>query len=364
VSQEAGVGRAGGGGAGIGGNRQAAGLCVVRALDYSSHMDWIAGDIGGTKSWLVWLAQASGADQPQTRFERVYASADFDSADNLLRQFMADAGAARPPGGLLLALPGALDGQRVRLTNLDWVLDAAAMKQSLGIGEVRFINDFQAAAAGVATLTDADVIALNPQAVVSGGVRAITGAGTGLGLAFMLADAHGRYQSFPTEGGHVDFAPANARQARLLDRLRARYGHVSWERVVSGSALNDLYRFCCAEQGGVLPDETIDGAALEARAKLGDAAAEAALDLFIDLYGSWVGNVALMYQPFGGLYIAGGVATHMLARMQSPRFMAAATDKGRMRGVVGRMPIFLVTCKRLGVQGAMVQTQPDFFAVH
>jgi glucokinase len=325
-------------------------------------MDWIAGDIGGTKSWLVWLAQASAAGLPQTRFEQVYASADFVSADDLLRRFMADAGASNPPGGVLLALPGAIEDQRARLTNLDWTLDAAAMQQALGVREVRFINDFQAAAAGVETLTAADVVALNPRAAVVGGVRAITGAGTGLGLAFMLADAEGRYRSFATEGGHVDFAPANALQARLLERLRAEYGHVSWERVVSGSALNDLYRFCCAEQGGALPDKVVDGAALAARAEAGEAAAVAALDLFIDVYGAWVGNVALMYQPFGGLYVAGGVATHMLARMQSPRFMAAATDKGRMRGVVERTPIFLITCKRLGVQGAMVQTQLDSHA--
>jgi glucokinase len=322
-------------------------------------MDWIAGDIGGTKTWLVWLAKSSAADLPQPRFEQVYASADFASADDLLRRFMADAGASNPPGGVLLALPGALDGQRARLTNLDWTLDAAAMQRALDVREVRFINDFQAAAAGVETLTDADVVALNPRAAAVGGVRAITGAGTGLGLAFMLADAGGRYRSFATEGGHVDFAPANALQVRLLERLRAEYGHVSWERVVSGSALNDLYRFCCAEQGSALPDEAVDGAALAVRAEAGEAAAVAALDLFIDVYGAWVGNVALLYQPFGGLYIAGGVATHMLARMQSPRFMAAATDKGRMRGVVERTPIFLITCKRLGVQGAMVQAQLD-----
>ena len=321
-------------------------------------MERIAGDIGGTKSWLAWEAIPShGA--PLLRFEKVYASADFASAEALLRQFMADAQTACQADELILALPGPLHAQRVRLTNLDWTLDATELQAALGIAEVRFINDFQAAAAGVATLTDADVIALNPQAAVSGGVRAITGAGTGLGLAFMLADAHGRYRSFATEGGHVDFAPANALQVRLLESLRAGYGHVSWERVVSGSALNDLYRFCCAEQGSALPDEAVDGAALAVRAEAGEAAAVAALDLFIDVYGAWVGNVALMYQPFGGLYIAGGVATHMLARMQSPRFMAAATDKGRMRGVVERTPIFLITCKRLGVQGAMVQTQLD-----
>lgn len=330
-------------------------------LDYSERMDWIAGDIGGTKSWLAWLGQASD-DRQQLRFEQVYTSADFDSADSLIRQFIADAGASNPPDGLLLALPGALVGQRVKLTNLDWVLDAAAMQLSTGIRVVRFINDFQAAAAGVATLTDADAIALNPQAAVPGGVRAITGAGTGLGLAFMVADAGG-YQSFATEGGHVDFAPANALQARLLEYLRTEHGHVSWERAVSGSALKDLYRFCCVEQGRTPPDEAVDGEALAVRAGSGDAAAEAAFDLFVDLYGAWVGNVALMYQPFGGLYIAGGVATHMLTRMQSPRFMAAATDKGRMRGVVARTPIFLVTCTRLGVQGAMAQTHINSFAV-
>ncbi|MDP1927295.1 MAG: glucokinase [Thiobacillus sp.] len=326
-------------------------------------MEWIAGDIGGTKSWLAWLVQASAGDQQRLCFERSYASADFASVESLLHRFIADAGAPGLPDGLLLALPGALDGQRVKLTNLDWTLDAAELQTALGIREVRFINDFQAAAAGVATLTDADVLALNPQPAEPGGVRAITGAGTGLGLAFMLPAADGLYQSFATEGGHIDFAPANALQARLLERLRIQYGHVSWERVVSGSALKDLYRFCCAEQDCAPSDEVIDGAALAARAEAGDAAAEAALDLFIDFYGAWVGNVALMYQPFGGLYIAGGVATHMQARMQSPRFMAAATDKGRMRGVVERTPVFLITSKRLGVQGAMLQAQVDFFAV-
>ena len=318
-------------------------------------MTFIAGDIGGTKSWLAWRSIAPNGQQ--LSYEQVYASADFTSAESLLKRFLADAQAVSPPASIVLALPGPVHEQHVTLTNLEWTLDAAALQKSLGVEHVRFINDFQAAAAGVETLTHADVVALNPRAAAVGGVRAITGAGTGLGLAFMLADAGGRYRSFATEGGHVDFAPANALQVRLLERLRAEYGHVSWERVVSGSALNDLYRFCCAELGAALPDEAVDGAALAVRAEAGEAAAVAALDLFIDVYGAWVGNVALMYQPFGGLYIAGGVATHMLARMQSPRFMAAATDKGRMRGVVERTPIFLITCKRLGVQGAMVQTQ-------
>jgi len=315
-------------------------------------MELIAGDIGGTKSWLAWVACTPDRTQ-QLRFEHVYPSADFATADDLIRRFIADAQQTAVPDCLLLALPGALHAQHTTLTNLDWTLDAADMQATLGIASVRFINDFQAAAAGVATLTPADVAALNPRPVESGGVRAVTGAGTGLGLAFMLADAGGGYRSFATEGGHIDFAPANAMQARLLEKLRAEYGHVSWERVVSGLAMNDLYRFCCVEHARPLPDATLDGAALVARAGSDDPAAAAALDLFIDLYGAWVGNVALLYQPRGGLYIAGGVAGHMLTRMQSPRFMAAATDKGRMRGVVERTPIFLITCSRLGVQGAI-----------
>jgi glucokinase len=315
-------------------------------------MELIAGDIGGTKSWLAWVAVARDGAQ-RHRFEKVYASADFASAEALLHQFVADAKTALAPDRLILALPGPLHAQRVTLTNLEWTLDAVQMQAALGIAEVRFINDFQAAAAGVATLTSADVVALNPHPAEPEGVRAITGAGTGLGLAFMLPDASGRYQSFATEGGHTDFAPANAMQARLLERLRARYGHVSWERVASGLAMDDLYRFCCDEHNRAQPDAMMDGAALAALAGSGDATAESALDLFTDLYGAWVGNVALLYQPAGGLYIAGGVAVHIQPRMQSARFTAAATDKGRMRSLVERTPIFLITCNRLGVQGAI-----------
>lgn len=315
-------------------------------------MDLIAGDIGGTKSGLAWVVDGDGRGAP-SQCERVYPSGDYDSIEALLRQFMRDAGRAAPPEHFLLAVPGPVDGRRARLTNLDWTLDAETLGRCFDGAAVRLVNDFEAAAAGVTALGPDDVVALNPQPVEARGVRAITGAGTGLGLAFALDDASGCTRLFPSEGGHADFAPADARQARLLDALRARYGHVSWERVASGSAFDDLYRFCCAEAGVRLPDAPVDGAALAARAAAGDTAADAALDLFVDLYGAWVGNVALLFQPRGGLYLAGGVSRHLRDRLRAPRFLAAATDKGRMRGVVERTPIFLVTTERLGVQGAI-----------
>ena len=312
-------------------------------------MELIAGDIGGTKSWLVWMRDGAGTP----RFEKIYPSADFDSGEALLNHFMAEADQPHRPDVLNLALPGPLDARRVTLTNLDWTLDADALGSALTIPRVQFVNDFQAQAAGVATLAADDVLTLNDAPARTSGVRAITGAGTGLGLAFMTADEGGHYASHATEAGHADFAPANAVQGRLLEHLRQRYGHVSWERVVSGSAFGDLYRFGCIEAGVPQPDAPVDGAALAERAVGGDALAVATLDLFVDLYGAWVGNVALLYQPFGGLYIGGGVATHLVDRLRTPRFMAAARDKGRMRPVVERTPIHLITCARLGVQGAI-----------
>lgn len=316
-------------------------------------MEVIAGDIGGTHSRLAWVA-GDGTSSPCTRFARDYSSAAFATADDLIRQFVGDAGSPARPDALFLAVPGPVDAQHVTLTNLDWTLDAADMAASLGIGRVRLINDFEAAAAGVATLGAEDRVPLNPQPVDAAGVRVVTGAGTGLGLAYLVPDGAGGLTTHATEAGHVDFAPADARQTALLDRLRVQHGHVSWERAVSGLALHDLYAFCCDEQGVPAPaGKRLDGAEVSARAAGGDRAADAALDLFVDLLAAWVGNVALIFQPRGGLYIAGGIAVHLRERLEAPRFMARAGDKGRMRSVVERTPIHLVIHSRLGVAGAI-----------
>ena len=325
-------------------------------------MEIIAGDIGATKSALAWVV---GTDHAYTvLYERVYASAQFADAALLLRRFMDDARAhAGPaltqPTRLTLALPGAVFGSLVTLTNLNWTVDAADLQSKLKIDTVQFINDFQAAADGVTSLTQHDLVRLNAAPPVAHGVRAITGAGSGLGLAWMMADAQGRYQTFATEGGHIDFAPANARQACLLAFTREFLiqqnftDHVSWERLVSGLGLDIIYRFCVQEAGGVAPVGTIDGAQIAAKAADGEGMARAALDLFIDLYGAWVGNVALLYRPEEGLFIAGGVSIHLQTQVTSGRFLAACTDKGRMRNVVERTPISLIINRRLGVLGAI-----------
>lgn len=323
-------------------------------------MEIIAGDIGGTKSWLVWARVGMG--QVQIHFEHVYASADFASAEQLMRQFLDDARPSRSPDAVCLALPGPVQvGQPIRLTNLDWVLEHTHLQALLDTPRLLFVNDFQAAAAGVATLAPQDYTALNPVVGIpaSPAVRVITGAGTGLGLAWMQADHSGRYRLFATEGGHTDFAPASAQQERLLVFMRQRFSHVSWERLLSGPGVNYVYQFCLQDLSGEIPPELAqrNGAEVNRAAQAGDPIAVTAMTLFAALYGNWVGNVALMYQPRGGLYLAGGISARIQPWLQSPAFLQACFDKGRMSGLVRQMPIYLITNTRLGLQGALAMAQ-------
>ncbi|MFA5171275.1 MAG: glucokinase [Sulfuriferula sp.] len=313
----------------------------------------VAGDIGGTKSWLAWFTHKP--NQPSViQFEQCYESAAFSSASDLIRQFMLDAGhTIVMPDRLLLALPGPVELGGVKLTNLDWFVDVQILKQDLAIADVRIVNDFQAAAAGVETLSKTDYVELNHGVARLGGVRVITGAGTGLGLAWMQADASGIYRTFATEGGHIDFAPADELQSSLLTWLQIRFQHVSWERLLSGSGLGLVHAFLMTQNHARELVNPLEAAQICDLAMAGDAVSIEALNLFIDIYAAWVGNVAMLYQPRGGLFIAGGVAIHLQRWMMSARFMEIVAAKGRMADLVRQIPVYLVTNARLGLQGAM-----------
>lgn len=311
----------------------------------------VAGDIGGTKSWLVWFVQSW--QQPQKiLFERQYDSGQFVSAGALLTRFFLDAGRESPPDRLFLALPGPVDARQVRLTNLDWNVDADVLGRELGIADVRFVNDFQAAARGVETLNKSDLCVLNAGVPKLGGTRVITGAGTGLGVAWMQAENEGKYAVYASEGGHMDFAPANTEQSQMLAWLARRYGHVSWERVLSGGGLSALFEYLSLQAGKpVLP--SVEAAEIHARALQSEPTAQAAVQLFADIYAAWVGNLAVLYQPRGGLYLAGGVSIHLQDWLKQERFMRMAAEKGRMAELVLQTPVYLIINSRLGLQGAM-----------
>lgn len=316
-------------------------------------MQMVVGDIGGTKSWLVWFVQG-GARSGEVLFERRYESAAFPDAQAMLLHFFRESGHRDLPERVLLALPGPVQSQRARLTNLDWDVDASALAVGLGVKDIRLVNDFQAAARGIESLQKTEVQIIQPGLLRVGATRVITGAGTGLGLAWMHADNRGTYQVFATEGGHVDFAPGNPEQAGLLAWLWQRHHHVSWERLLSGEGLSAIYQYLIEREGSEVTAPLRMAADIHALALQQDASASLAVQWFVDIYAAWVGNMALLYQPRGGLYLAGGMAIHLQNWLIAPRVTEIMTDKGRMQSVVSEIPVYLVTTHRLGVQGAML----------
>ena len=191
------------------------------------------------------------------------------------------------------------------------------------------------------------------------GARLAVGAGTGLGVAW-LTWQNGGYAVHPSEGGHIDFAPSDVTQYELLRYLQQRHGHVSYERIVSGPGLVAIFEFLrdC--------DRAVPSAQLLAAMAQGDAAAaiaqfaqqgdetiaRMALDLFISIYGAFVGNVALTLLPRGGIYVAGGIAAKIAAAMQHGAFLRAFRDKGRFAGLLEKLPLHIVLNPQVGLLGA------------
>jgi glucokinase len=315
-------------------------------------MKLLTGDIGGTNTRLAVYDLAKG------RFvdgaARVYPSPGHASLAAILEQFRGEYGAAIEAG--CFAVAGPVRDGRSEITNLPWVVDAADISSTFGWRHVAVLNDLEAVAWGVDALDDSDWHSLNAGEPDPEGNRAVIAAGTGLGEAG-LCRAYGRYHPFASEGGHADFAPADEGQARLLSWLSDKYGHVSWERVVSGAGLVDLYAWCCERREAPRPDwlaqATDPAAAISAAALDGrDEACVEALDIFVRCYGAEAGNLALKQMARGGIYLAGGIAPKLLERLQQGDFMQAFTAKGRMGKLLESMPVRVVTNDQVSLLGA------------
>jgi len=323
----------------------------------------LAADIGGTKSWLslYQLKPDSGKKtQPVILFEKIYKSADFTNFDSLLDRFLTENGPENPVDKMCLALPGVIKQRHTTLTNLQWELDADQLEQHFSIKSVCFVNDFEAAAMGLETLQQDDLLELNAAARDDKAICVITGAGTGLGLAWLDNTRH-PVKIFATEGGHCDFAPTNDLQIALLKFLQKKYHHVSYERILSGPGLVALYAFLDTQASGDgkiissqdMADVPTMAKKIHQMADQGQPQAVACLTLFVEVYASYIANLALLYKPQGGIYIAGGIAAKIQSWMQKPGFTKSYLNKGRMRDLVSQIPVFLVTNDRLGLQGAM-----------
>ncbi|MCW8888818.1 MAG: glucokinase [Gammaproteobacteria bacterium] len=313
----------------------------------------IAGDIGGTKSWLALLNVEAGRECSVINEAR-YRSTRFDNLDILIEQFLQDSEMTVDElKGMVLAIPGPVRDGSIQLTNLNWKLSATQIKERFSLSEVALINDFQAAALGTQTLVSVDYSKLNdaPEADGSGnGVRLVIGAGTGLGMAYLYKEGL-EYVPVATEGGHVDFAPVDDREIALLKYLQGRYRRVSYERILSGDGLVALYQFCV---GNLTVESSETAEWINREATDGDnSAAVESLQLFASIYGRFVGNMVLALRPEDGVYLTGGVSAKVGQWLDSSEFKDAYLDKGRMLDIVAQTPVYLVTNERLGLQGAI-----------
>ncbi len=307
----------------------------------------LTGDIGGTNTRLA-LADVA-INRVRLREVERFRNDGARSLSQLLRAFLD--GKTRPQAACL-AVAGPTDGRQVRLTNLDWVIDSEAISAETGIPKVRLVNDFAAVGHGLGVLEENGRATLQTGEPVAHAPRLALGAGTGLGVV-QTAWFEGRYRSMASEGGHISFAPADALQTRLLNFLQGIYGRVSVERILSGPGLTQLYRFCWSEADmpGMAPALTaaeITDAALDGR----DGVAVRTLSLFARIFGQTAGDLALVSQCLGGVYLAGGIAPRILAILRQGAFLEGFRDKGRFSAWMERVPVYVVLDEDVGLKGA------------
>ncbi|KKI99599.1 glucokinase [Prochlorothrix hollandica] len=346
-------------------------------------MQIIAGDVGGTKTILhlvdVPERPPTFGEEPfrlHTLHQGTYTSAHYPDLAPIVTQFL---GEARSAGwkiqaeGACFAIAGPVIHNTCRLTNLDWSLTGNRLAQDLQVPSVELINDFAAVGYGVLGLGEGDLCTLQVGDRDTTAPIAVLGAGTGLGEAFLIrqkAESGDQYQVFASEGGHTSFAPRSTLEFELLQNIQDRHQveRVSVERVVSGQGVVAIYQFLrdCYKRpedalvAGVLRQweqepptaKTLDPAATIAQSADRDPLCQETLELFITAYGAEAGDMALKLLPYGGLYVAGGIAAKNLALMRSGLFMDAFQAKGRVSGMLDRVPVQIVLNPEVGLIGA------------
>ena len=316
----------------------------------------LAGDIGGTKTVLALYARGGDIRHPtkETRF----ASGDYASLEAIIGEFLADS--PTHPSAAAFGVAGPVMGHRAEVTNLPWVIDADTISETFSIPVVHLLNDLRAVATAVPHLGPQDFAALNEHDPQPPGTIAVIAPGTGLGMAY-LNWVDGEYRALPTEGGHQSFAPTTPVQADLLAFLTQRFGHVSFERVCCGIGVPNLYDFLLSTGRYSEPEWLRDALAATDDAtpvimNAGQAGKAdicvAALDLFVQILGTVVGNAAVQFLPTGGIYLGGGIAPRILDRLRQPDFLQAMCDKGRFSELVACYPVRVMLDPKAALHGA------------
>ncbi len=319
-------------------------------------MRLLVGDIGGTKT-AFGVAHTDGG-RVEISESRRYPSAAFATFEQIVQRYIADSGINCRFAALAVA--GPVHDRRCEATNLPWILDADTIEQTFGFSGVELVNDLEAVAWGAPMLEPHDLAEIHPGDAASRGNACVIAAGTGLGQAGLFWDGSAHH-AFATEGGHTGFAPADDLEFALLSHLKARFGRVSWERVVSGPGIANLYEFFLTHHAARPPtwmrqviDEGGDTAAAVAQAAADNRCplCVETMDLFVRLYGREAGNLALKHMALGGVYLGGGIALKNLAYLRKGGFLEGFFDKGRMGSLMRRMAVRVILQPHTPLLGA------------
>jgi glucokinase len=317
----------------------------------------LAGDIGGTKTIVALYREVSGRLEPVR--EETFKSQEFPQFEQILAKFLADSGQAQVKT-ICLGVAGPVRDGQCKTTNLPWILDEQDLSKAFQVKTVRLLNDLEAMAYGMLFVSPSQMVVLNPGSLPKKEATiAVIAAGTGLGEAMLCWDGQA-YFPVASEGGHVDFAPKTDQEIELLRFLRSEYDHVSYERILSGPGILNIYRFL--RDTGFAPEsewlreqlQQDDPSSIITQIGLtqGHELCVKALDLFISIYGAETGNLALKALALGGVYVGGGIAPKILDKLKEGAFMQAFWNKGRYTDLLKKIPVSVVLDVRAGLMGA------------
>lgn len=319
-------------------------------------MKILGGDIGGTNTRLALFEYRDG--QLSSLLQQTYPSHGARQFSDILAQFLTIC--KDSIDACCLGVAGPVVSGRCEVTNLPWVLDAEALLQQFPLGSVSLINDLVANAYGISAIPEADLLTLVEGEEKPAANRAVISAGTGLGEAGLVWDGR-HYIPFATEGGHCDFGPANRRQMDLLTYLQPRLGHVSYEKILSGSGLEQIYDFTHASQNTLPSADMLKRFQRQGKAATISSFAinkqcgtcEQALDLFLEIYGQEASNLALKTLALGGIFLGGGIAARLAGSIAtSGAFLRGFKNKGAMTRLVDSIPVKLILNPDTALLGA------------
>lgn len=261
-----------------------------------------------------------------------------------------------------IAVAGPVNNGRAKLTNINWTLDAESLQKALPFQQVKLLNDFHALGYCVPLLGEENLLTLQPGKASQHPIKVMVGAGTGLGIAH-IKQKNSSVEVYPSEGGHIDFAPINKRQINLLQFLMTKYQHVSVEHLLSGHGIEHIFEFVCLEHNIKDSIEDFDPQDYVAEDITGQKVIQLAMDkqhpiaieavtFFSEIYAAFIGNLALNTLPYGGIYVTGGIARHILPFLQSRAFLETYKGKGRMSALLEEMPIYYILNQNANLLGA------------